>query len=182
MFFFLFILYLNQLPDPKTHPRFLGVGLIIYTLTTSIIWQTKPQKCQITSVVVVIWGWINMRNLDLQKPPLGGRPNTKTKRPWHSQCSQPLIYFILICVRTCMNKKSLEEHVIEDPVTYGFTLHLRVHDHTTWFWRCVGTAFGHFLLGSHNVMVTALGSCVKWSAFPYTLNSIISTFIMCHTL
>ena len=24
---------------------------------------------------------------------------------------------------------------------------------TTWFWRCVGTAFGHFLLGSHNVMV-----------------------------
>jgi hypothetical protein len=24
------------------------------------------------------------------------------------------------------------------------------------------TAFGHFLLGSHNLMVTALGSCVKW--------------------
>ena len=22
--------------------------------------------------------------------------------------------------------------------------------------------FGHFLLGSHNFMVTALGSCVKW--------------------
>jgi hypothetical protein len=28
-------------------------------------------------------------------------------------------------------------------VTYNFTLHLRVGDHTTWFWRCVGTAFGH---------------------------------------
>ena len=29
-------------------------------------------------------------------------------------------------------------------------------------------AFGHFLLGSHNLMVTALGSCVKWlsQAFP----------------
>ena len=26
----------------------------------------------------------------------------------------------------------------------------------------LGTAFGHFLLGSHNFMVTALGSCVKW--------------------
>ena len=26
-------------------------------------------------------------------------------------------------------------------------------------------AFGRFLLGSHNVMVMALGSCVKW---PYT--------------
>ena len=24
-------------------------------------------------------------------------------------------------------------------------------------------AFGHFLLGSHNLMVTTLGSCVKWS-------------------
>jgi len=35
-------------------------------------------------------------------------------------------------------------------------------DHTTWVWRRVGTAFGHFLVGSHNFMVTALGSCVKW--------------------
>jgi hypothetical protein len=25
-------------------------------------------------------------------------------------------------------------------------------------------AFGHFLLGSHSFMVTALGSCVKWSS------------------
>ena len=24
------------------------------------------------------------------------------------------------------------------------------------------TAFGHFLLGSHNFVVMALGSCVKW--------------------
>ena len=24
-------------------------------------------------------------------------------------------------------------------------------------------AFGHFLLGSHDFMVKALGSCVKWS-------------------
>ena len=34
-------------------------------------------------------------------------------------------------------------------------------DHTTWLWRCLETAFGHFLLGSHNFMVTALGLCVK---------------------
>ena len=34
--------------------------------------------------------------------------------------------------------------------------------HTTWFWRCLGTAFGYFLLGSHNFMVTALGPCAKW--------------------
>jgi hypothetical protein len=34
--------------------------------------------------------------------------------------------------------------------------------HTTWFLRCLGTTFGHFLLASHNFDVTALGSCVKW--------------------
>ena len=44
-----------------------------------------------------------------------------------------------------------------EPVTYDFTRHVRVRDHTTWFWRCVGMAFGHFRLGSHNFMVTALG-------------------------
>ena len=57
-------------------------------------------------------------------------------------------------------------HSIEGPVTYDFTTHLRVRDHTTWFWfwRCVGTAFGHFLLGSQNFMVMALGLCVcVWS-------------------
>jgi hypothetical protein len=46
------------------------------------------------------------------------------------------------------------------PSTYDFTLHLRVPDHTTWLWRCLGTAFGHFLLGSHDFMVMALGLCV----------------------
>ena len=45
----------------------------------------------------------------------------------------------------------------------AFTLHSRIRDHTTWFWRCPRTvAFGHFLLDSHNPMVTALDSCVKW--------------------
>ena len=43
----------------------------------------------------------------------------------------------------------------------GNSIWLRVCDHTTWVWRCVGTAFGHFLLGSHNLMVTALGLCVN---------------------
>ena len=72
-------------------------------------------------------------------------------------------YSIILCVKTHMNKKFIEVAFrVEDLVTYDFTLHLRIHDHTTWFWRCVGTAFGHFLLSSHNFMVTALGSCVKW--------------------
>jgi hypothetical protein len=46
--------------------------------------------------------------------------------------------------------------------------HIRLH--TTFeglrphymIWRCVRTAFGHFLLGSHNFMVTALGSRGKY--------------------
>ena len=57
--------------------------------------------------------------------------------------------------------------IIEIAVGWGpgyIWLHttLNVHDHTTWFWKCLGTAFGHFLLGSYNFMGTALGSCVKW--------------------
>ena len=34
-----------------------------------------------------------------------------------------------------------------------------------WFWRCVEAAFGHFLLGSHNFMVTVVGLCVKWPLY-----------------
>ena len=43
-----------------------------------------------------------------------------------------------------MNVISLKWHLVEGPGAYDFTLHLRIHDHTTLFWRCVGTAFGHF--------------------------------------
>ena len=70
-----------------------------------------------------------------------------------------LFYFI-------MSEDSHEYKFIEIAIDWGAShiwLHtnLRVRDHTTWFWRCVGMAFGHFLLDSHNFMVTALGSCVK---------------------
>ena len=61
-----------------------------------------------------------------------------------------------------MNKNSSKLHLVEDLVKYDFTLHLRAHDHTMWFWECLGTIFGTFLLGSHNFMITALGLCVKW--------------------
>ena len=61
-----------------------------------------------------------------------------------------------------MNRIPLKQHLIEGVVTIDFTLHLRVLDYTTWFWKCLGTAFGHFLLGSHNFMAKALGSHVKW--------------------
>ena len=62
-----------------------------------------------------------------------------------------------------MNRNSLKYHLVEGPVTYDFTLHLRIHDQTTRFWRCVEMAFGQSRLDSHNFTVMALGSCVKWS-------------------
>jgi hypothetical protein len=34
--------------------------------------------------------------------------SNKIGRPWHSACSQPLIYFILSCVRTYMNRNLLK--------------------------------------------------------------------------
>jgi hypothetical protein len=79
-----------------------------------------------------------------------------------------LFYSILSYVRTRMNRNSLNLHLVEHMVTYDFTLHLRVGDHPTWFWRCLGSnTCGHFLLGSHNSMVTALGSCVKWPSVTF---------------
>ena len=61
-----------------------------------------------------------------------------------------------------MNKKIIEIAVGWGPGYIWLHTTLNVHDHTTWFWKCLGTAFGHFLLGSYNFMGTALGSCVKW--------------------
>jgi hypothetical protein len=70
-----------------------------------------------------------------------------------------LFYFIM-----CEDPHEYKNHQnsiwLKDPVTYDFTLHLRVRDHNTWLWRCVGMTLGHFLLGPHNSMVTARGSCV----------------------
>src|ERR1700737_1628746 len=75
---------------------------------------------------------------------------------WESMALQMLI----IVMRTRMNRNSLKYHLVEGPITYDFALHLRIRDHITWFWKCLGIAFGHFLLGTHNIMVMALGSCV----------------------
>jgi hypothetical protein len=61
--------------------------------------------------------------------------------------------------------------------------HLTSHD--TWgsvttlheFGSVFGTNFGHFLLGSHNVMVTALASCVKWPLeIPTPTGSMLTSF------
>ena len=93
-----------------------------------------------------------------QKPPRGARPNTKPGD--HGTPNAHNRWFIpFYHVWTpYMNRNSLKWQLVEGPVTYDFTLHLRPCDHTPWFWRCVGTAFGHFLISSHNFM----GSWPVW--------------------
>ena len=107
--------------------------------------------------------WTIFKNL-----PLGGRPNTKSTDHGTPNVHNRRFILLLSLMKTHMKRNSLKYHLVEGPVTCDFTLHLGVHDHTTFFLRCVGTAFGHFLLGSHIVMVTALGLCVKW---PYVYPS-----------
>ena len=38
-----------------------------------------------------------------------------TQRPWHSECSQLLVYYILSCVRTRLNRNLLKHHLVEGP-------------------------------------------------------------------
>ena len=96
-----------------------------------------------------------------QKPPLGGRPSTKPSRHHGTPNAHNGWWFIPFyhVWGPAWIEIHWNSHLVEGLVTYDFTLHLRIRDHTTW--RCVGTALGHFLLGSHNFTVTALGSCVE---------------------
>ena len=77
--------------------------------------------------------------------------NRETMELW-TLTTVGLVYFI-------MCEDPHEYKFVEIAFSWGPT-HIWLH--ITWFWRCVGTVFGHFLLGSHNYMVTTLGSCVKW--------------------
>ena len=102
------------------------------------------------------------------KSSFGGGPNTKPgDHDTPNAHNRWFILFYYVWGSTWI-EKSLKQHMVEGLVTYGFTLYLRVRDHTTWFRRCLGTAFGRFLLGSHNFLVTAFGSCVKWPWEPVT--------------
>ena len=78
-----------------------------------------------------------------QKPPLGGRINTKLGDHGTPNAHNRWFILFLSWVRTWMNRNSLQYHLVEGLVTYDFTLHSRVRDHTTWFWRCVRMAIEH---------------------------------------
>jgi hypothetical protein len=97
-----------------------------------------------------------------QQPPLGGRPITEPRdhgtpnahNHWFVLCYHVWgsvwieLHWTSIWLRA---RSHMASHY-----TWGFVTTL------TWFWRRLGTAFRHFLLGSHNFLVTTLGSCVKW--------------------
>ena len=42
-----------------------------------------------------------------------------------------VFYFIMLEGHFRMNRNSLKQHLVESPVTYAFTLHLKIRDHTT---------------------------------------------------
>ena len=126
------------------------------------MWMQDGCKVYMDSYMASEWIMCRGHLAYFLKPPPGGRPNTKPGD--HGILNTYNRWFILFY--HMWGPTWIENHWnsigLRTMVTYDFTLHLRIRDHTTWFWRCVGTAFGHFLLGSHNFMVTALGSCVKW--------------------
>ena len=79
-----------------------------------------------------------------QKPPFGDRPNIKPGD--HGNLNAHHHWFILFYhVQKPTWIEIYWNSIGWGLVAYGFTLDLKVCDHTTWCWRWVGTAFGHFL-------------------------------------
>ena len=112
------------------------------------MWMQDGCKVYLDSYMGIKWIMFRCHFHYFQKPPLGGRLYTKPgEHGTLNALNRWFNYFILSCVKTCMNRHTLKKHLVEGLVTYDFTLHLRVRDRTTWFWRCVGMALGRFLLG-----------------------------------
>ena len=97
-----------------------------------------------------------------QKPPPGGRPNTKTGRLCHSKSHNQCFIMFLSCVKTLHEYKFIE-------IAFGWgSNHIWLHTTLEGPWphyiilEVSWDGLYTLLLGSHNFMVTALGSCVKW--------------------
>ena len=127
------------------------------------MWMQDGCKVYVDFYMGIKWITFHGHWDSFQKPPLGGRPNTKIRdhgtpnahNHWYN-----LFYHVwgLAWIRIHWNRIWLRAQS-------HFTLHLRICDHTTWF-EGFEIAFRHFLLGSHNFMVRALGTCVKWPLKP----------------
>ena len=94
-----------------------------------------------------------------QKPPLGGWPNTRLGD--HGTMNAHNHWFLLPYHVWGLTRIEIHWNTIWLRVRSHVTSHY-TRGSMTWFRRCLGRAFGNFLLGSHNFMVTALDSCSKW--------------------
>ena len=86
----------------------------------------------------------------LKKPPLRGRPKIKPgdHDTLHAH-NHSFILFYHVWGPAWIEPRwnSIQSRAKSHTASHST---LRVRDHTTWVWRCVGTSFGHFLLGSQN--------------------------------
>ena len=82
-----------------------------------------------------------------QTPFLGGRSNTKSED--YGTLNAHNHWFILFyhVWRPARIEIHWNSSWLRAPSHIASHLHLRVRDHTTWCWRCVGTAFEHFSFG-----------------------------------
>ena len=81
------------------------------------------------------WHWMDHGHLDYFKKKPSGRPNTKLGDHGIPNAHNRGFYSISSHVRTCMNKMHWNSIWLRARSHMNFTLHSRVRDHTTWFWR-----------------------------------------------
>ena len=67
----------------------------------------------------------------LQKPPLGGRPNTKPGDLALRMLTTVVGLFYIIMCEDLHDYRFIEVAFVDGLVTYNFIVHLRVHYHTT---------------------------------------------------
>ena len=127
--------------------------------TSHYAWGTNGAyacKMDVKSTWTLTWHQMDhvSRSLDFsKKPPLRGRPNTTRE-------TTALCWFILYY--------HVWRHAQIDIHSNNIWLRAYLHMTSHYTWRSLITLhdfirpFGNFLLGSHNFMVMALGSCVKW--------------------
>jgi hypothetical protein len=105
-----------------------------------------------------------------KQPSLRGRPNTITNKPWHSEQSQPLVYHAW--GPTCLNRNSLDQHLIESPIThYTWGSMTTLHDFGGVLGWPLDTSFFWALTIPRS---RALGSCVKWPSNSAKLTFLVS--------
>ena len=94
------------------------------------------------------------------------------------------VFYFIMCEHP-HEWKFIEKHLLEGPITYDFTLHLWIRDHTTWFWRCVGDglwtlSFGLSQLHGHHLMSMRIFTLIinkKFTWIPKIMMKAASTSI-----